>query len=96
MKNHKDNFSELTPEVEETLKNTTAGQFRELSRRISEMGTSCTDAMNAAAKFGKMLNAVPPYAEPARQISILRIIRIACEIMAVASMIAILIKWMVG
>lgn len=96
MENHKDNFSELTPEEEESLKNTTAGQFRELSRRISEMGVSCTDAMNAAAKLGKMLNMVPPYAEPARPISIFRIIRIACEIMAVSSMIAMLIKWMVG
>lgn len=95
MENHKDNFSELTPEEEESLKNTTAGQFRELSRRIREMGVSCTDAMNAA-KLGKMLNMVPPYAEPARQISIFRIIRISCEIMAVASMIAMLIKWMVG
>lgn len=96
MKNYKDNFNELTPEEEEALKNTTAGHFRELSRHISEMGASCTDAMNAAAKFGKMLNAVPPYAEPTRPISIFRIIWIACEIMAVASMIAILIKWMVG
>ena len=96
MENHKDNFSEITPEEEEALKNTTAGQFRELSRSISEMGASCTDAMNAAAKFGKMLNAVPPYAEPARPTSIFRIIWIACGIMAVALMIAILIKWMVG
>ena len=87
---------ECPPELEEALKNTTARQFRELSRRISEMGTSCTDAMNAAAKFGKMLNEVPPYPEPTRQVSIFRIIRIACEIMAIASMIVMLIKWMIG
>lgn len=82
--------------AEQLLHSTAIEQFSELGKAIQQMGTvSAGDLAKAVQRFGEALNAVPPYAEPARPISIFRIIRIVCEIMAVASMMAILIKWMV-
>lgn len=77
-------------EMEEALKRTTAEQFNELCKAVSDMGASCEELTKTVQWLGDKLNSVPPYPEDKRpaKVNIFHAIKTAVVIMAVASVVA--------
>ena len=85
----KEDITNKVDDIEEVLRNTTAGQFRELGKAIQQIGTVTTeDITKAVQKLGVAMNAVPPYTRiETNRISIFHIVKVAVVVMAIASVL---------
>lgn len=78
----KEDVTNKIDDIEDAIRNTTAGQFRELSKAIQKLGVA--------------MNAVPPYSRiKTNQISIFRIVKVAVVVMAIVSALVYFIYSMI-
>lgn len=56
------NKTKIDKELEDALRNTTAGKFNELGKAMQQIGEISLEEFSAAVqKIGRRMNAVPPY-----------------------------------
>lgn len=81
----------IDKELEDALRNTTAGEFRELGKAMQQIGEISLEEFSAAVqKIGRLMNAVPPYEKNLKdvgrsRISVFHVIKTAIVLMTVIS-----------